>query len=272
MRHIRIGAALAAVVFLVSYGLRQPPAEADWQTQMAVPSIAEFNGDLVTIRNVRNFRYAPTENDLHPAYYDKIYDLNGIARVWYVSEPFNEMKVAAHTFLSFEFMNGDFLAITIEARKTKDQEYSIWKGMLPTYPLAYIAADERDVVLLRANVRKDDVYVYPVKLSDSRNARILLADMLSRMNELPTRPEWYNALWRNCTSQIARHVNKISPGRISPWSWQLRLTSSADELALRRGLLDTDLPIEAARRAHLITSRSLEAGDVPEYSRLIRAR
>ena len=148
------------LVFIASQFFEKPVITADWQEHLATASIAEFNGDLVTIRNVRNFRYGPTEKDMHSNYYDKTYDLSEIRKVWFVAEPFNENQLAAHTFLSFEFNNGDFLSISIEARKTKEQTYSIWRGFLRTYPLIYIAADERDVVLLRANLRKDKVYIY----------------------------------------------------------------------------------------------------------------
>jgi hypothetical protein len=220
---------------------------------------------------VRNYRYYPTESDLHPGYYDKTYDLRTIKKVWYVTEPFNENKIAAHTFVSFEFENGDFLAISIEARKTKGQSYSTWKGMLHSYPLVYIAADERDVLLMRANLRKDMVYVYPAKLEKPENARLLFVDMLNRMNELTTtKPVWYNTLFANCTSSIANHINKLTPGRIWKFSWQLWLTSSADELALKRGLLDTDLPIDKARDKFNVNEISEKVGDVPDYSLKIR--
>jgi len=143
--------------------------------------------------------------------------------------------------------------------------------MLRTYPLVYIAADERDVILLRANLRKDKVYVYPVKLEKPENGRLLLVDMLTRMNELvTTKPAWYNTLFANCTSSIAKHVNKITPGRISIFSWQLWLTASADELALKHGLLDTDLPIEQAREKYSINAISEKVGDVSSYSVEIR--
>lgn len=270
MKWLLGGVGIALVVFFVWQAVQVPPLVGDWQTQLENISTAEFNGDTVTVRNVRNFRYGPTEADMHPDYYTKTYDLNGITRVWYTTEPFNENKLAAHTYLSFEFANGDFLAITMEARKTKAQSYSIWKGMLRTYPLVYIAADERDVTLLRANLRKDEVYVYPVKLSKPENARLLLVDVLERMNDLLVHPVWYHTLFANCTSSIAYHVNRLSPDRVSPLSWQLWLTASADELALKRGLLDTDLPIEQARAKYAVTTRSQEVGDVPDYSKLIR--
>lgn len=260
------------VVFVAWQGFKKVPMEGDWQEQLKVVSTAEFNGDTVTVRNVRNFQYSPTEKDMHPAYYDKTYDLTQIKKVWYVTEPFNENQLAAHTFVSFEFNNGDFLAISIEARKTKDQVYSTWKGMLRTYPLIYIAADERDVLLLRANVRKDRVYVYPVKLEKPENGRLILVDMLTRMNELvSTKPAWYNTLFANCTSSIAKHVNKITPGRIPIFSWQLWLTASADELALRHGLIDTELSsIEQAREKYSVNEASERVGDVPSYSTDIR--
>lgn len=257
------------IAFGIYYLQMKPKVEAQWQPTLAVPSTAEFNGDLVTIHNVRNFRYTESEEPI-PAYYDKTYDLREIKKVWFVTEPFNEMKYAAHTFLSFEFNNGDFLSITIEARKTVDQKYSAFKGMLKTYPLIYIAADERDVILMRANIRKDKVYIYPVKLSKPENARLILVDMLNEMNTLVTKPKWYNSFFANCTSSIAKHVNKIDQGRISLLSWQLLLTASADKLAYHAGLIDTNLSIEQAREKYLITDKSLKIGDVENYSKLIR--
>lgn len=262
--------AILLIIFLVWQNLKKPALTGDWQEQLKIASTAEFKGDMVTVHNVRNFRYFPAEADMHPDYYDRTYDLNGIKKVWYVAEPFNENKVAAHTFLSFEFNNGDFLSITIEARKTKGQTFNIYKGMIHTYPLMYIAADERDAILLRANIRKDKVYVYPVKFSKPENAKLLLTDMLNKMNDLLIHPIWYNSFWANCTSSIVYHINKLSPGRVSMFSWQLWLTASADELALKHGLLDTNLTIDKARKKYFITDRSIKVGDVPNYSRLIR--
>ena len=262
---------IALIALIVWQGLKQAPTEGDWQLHLAIPSTAEFNGNQVKVKNVRNFRYAPTENDMHPAYYDKTYDLSQLKQVWYITEPFNSNQMAAHTFVSFEFNSGDFLAISIEARKTNDQSYNIWKGLFKTYPLMYIAADERDVVLLRANVRKDKVYMYPVKLEKKENAALLLSSMLIKMNDLvSTNPDWYNTLFSNCTSQIAKHVDEISPGRISSFSWQLWLTASADDLALKHGLIDTNLSIEEARDKYSINAVSEKIGDVPDYSNEIR--
>lgn len=270
-KRVVLSVVVLGILGLVLYFLQKAPVQGDWQEHLAVAGYAEFHENSVTIRNVRNFRYYPTESDMHAGYYDRTYDLDMIERVWFVTEPFNENKIAAHTFVSFEFKNGDFLAISIEARKRVGQKYNILKGMFHTYPLIYIPADERDVVLLRANIRKDKVFVYPVKLQDPNHAKILLVDMLQEMNRLTTtHPRWYHTLFANCTSSIVQHINNIDPGRVSAFSWQLWLTASADKLALKLGLLDTDLSITDARAKYSINEISQAIGDTPNYSQEIR--
>jgi hypothetical protein len=262
---------IVVIIFLLWQATKQVPTEGDWQTPLSRLSAAEFNGDSVTVRNVRNFRYNGSENesDLVPDYYDRTYDLSKLSRVWYVAEPFKELSVAAHTFLSFEFSDGNYLSISIEARKRKGQDYKLSLGLLRTYPLMYIAADERDALLVRANTRKDDVYLYPVRTTPEKG-RQLLVGMLERMNSLIERPEWYNTLTANCTSLIAEHINQVTPGRIPDRPWQGYVTGYADAFAIEQGLLDTDLPLEQARAKHRITDISQEIGDVPDYSSRIR--
>jgi len=109
-----------------------------------------------------------------------------------------------------------------------------------------------------------------VKLEDPRIAGILFTNMLTDMNSLLVNPRWYHSLFHNCTSEIARHVNRIAPGKVSIFSWQLWMTASADELALKHGLLDTRLPVDRMREKYFVTEKSLKSGDVPGYSRLIR--
>ncbi|MEI8061665.1 MAG: DUF4105 domain-containing protein [bacterium] len=265
--------ALVIVIFLIGLfilqGLKHVPTEGDWKTPLKVLSTAEFNGNLVTVKNIRNFQYDSNEKITASDYYDKTYDLNKLKKVWYITEPFNPGSPFAHTFLSYEFSDGSFLAITIEARLTKDQDYSLIDGTLHTFPLMYIAADERDVIYLRANTRDAQVYVYPLKASPD-DGRKILTDMLNRMNDLVIHPTWYNTFYANCTSSIAHHVNKIWPGMLPKLDWQVVFTSYADKLALDNGLLDTNLSIDDARKKYYISDISRKIGRVDNYSRSIR--
>ena len=248
---------------------KKVPTEGDWKDTLKVLSTAQFNGNMVAVKNVRNFQYAANGNPTVEAYYDKTYDLSAIKRVWYITDPFHSGSPFAHTYLSFEFKNGSFLAITIEGRLTKGQQYSILGGLLRTYPLMYIAADELDVLYVRTNIYKDGAYVYPVHATPEQ-ARLLLTDMLQRMNDIAVHPTWYNAVYANCTSSIAGHINKIWPGLLPVFDWEALFTNYADQLALQKGLLDTTLPLGQARQKFYVTRIAQKIGYVPNFSALVR--
>src|SRR5689334_22851861 len=111
-------AVIAAAVVILGIGLlalRKPSNDRDWSVDQAVLPYAEMNGPLVTVRNIRNFRYTST-SQYTPAYYDKTFDLRQLDSVWFFVEPFGRAG-AAHTFVSFGFGGRDFLAISIEIRK-----------------------------------------------------------------------------------------------------------------------------------------------------------
>jgi hypothetical protein len=255
--------------FLVWQYTKKVPTQGDWKDTLKVLSTADFNGNLVTVKNVRNFQYDASGTPTVEAYYDKKYDLNKLVKVWYITEPFDPGSLFSHTFLSFEFSDGSYLAITIEARLLKGQQYGIITGLMRTFPLMYIAADERDVVYVRTNINKEEVYIYPL-LANQKNGRLLLVDMLKRMNDISVHPTWYNAIYANCTSSIAAHVNKIWPGLLPRFDWQVLFTSYADQLALDRGLLDTTLPLDQARKKFYVTDIAQKIGYVNNFSVLIR--
>jgi len=256
-------------IFLLWQWLKVPPKNGDWQEPLLVQAHADFNGNFVTIKNVRNFRYDAQEEKSFPAYYNQTYDLNKLSKVWYIVEPFKAREYAAHTFLSFEFLDEKYITISIEARKKKGQEYSILMGILRTYPLMYIAADERDAILMRTNIRKNKVYLYPVKITADQ-AKILFVDILERMNDLDENPVWYNTFTANCTSAIAYHINKIWPDKLPKFLWQSWITGFAEKLAFKKGLLDTNLSIDQAREKYYVTDVSQKIGDIPDYSKIIR--
>jgi hypothetical protein len=237
---------------------KKVPTEGDWKDTLKVLSTAEFHGDSVTVKNVRNFQYDATgAKPTVEAYYDKTYDLNGIKKVWYVTVPFHPGSFFAHTFLSFEFTDGSFLAITIEGRLTKDQEYTTIDGFLHTYPLMYIAADERDVVYVRSSLRKNDVYIYPLIATPAQG-------------RLAVHPTWYSSVFANCTSSIADHVNAIWPGLLPRFDWQALLTNYADTLVYKKGLIDTKLSLEEARAAFYVTDRAAKVGYADDFSARVR--
>lgn len=262
---------LAALILLfLSIQIFIRPSNArDWTPDQAVLPQVVVTGDTVSIRNIRNFTYRTT-SDYDPGYYDATFDLNKLKKAYFIVEPFSGYVGAAHTFLSFEFEDDRFLAISVEIRKEKGESFSAVKGLLNQYELMYVIADERDVVKLRSNYRKDDVYVYPIR-ADQEKVRAVFLDMLERAISLESKPEFYNTLTNTCTTNIISHVNKISPKRV-PFDIRALFPANSDELAYELGLIDTDLSFEEAREIFRINPLAEQYADDPEFSLRIRGR
>jgi hypothetical protein len=250
------------------HAAQRPSNERDWSPDQAVLPLATIDGERVTIRNVRNFQYR-SETEWVPRYDLRTYELSKLDSAWFGVERFEGHSGVAHTFLSFGF-GDEYVAISVEIRKEKGEVYSPLKGLLRRYELMYVIGDERDVIGLRTNYRKDEVCLYPIRTSREKMRRVFV-DMLERANDLAAHPEFYNTLTSTCTTNIVRHVNTISPRRV-PVSLDVVLPARSDRLAWNLGLLDTDLPLAAARRAFRIDEVARAGGDPgPEFSTLIRS-
>ena len=258
---------LAALVLGIVLLSRHPSNDRDWSPDQRELPFATFSGDSVRVHNVRDVRYRTT-TDYDVAYDDREYDLRRLESVWFIVEPFSGMKGPAHTFISFGFDDGQYVAISVEIRKEKGEHFSALKGALRTYELTYVVGDERDLIKLRSNYRRDSVYLYRT-VATPQKARALFVSMLGRANQLAQYPEFYNTLTSTCTTNIVRHVNEISPKRVPP-SFKVLLPAYADELAYKVGLLDTTVPFETLRARAKINERALRYADSAAFSRLIR--
>jgi len=246
----------------------QPSNDREWQTEVAVLPYATFDGNLVTVHNIRNFDYR-TETDFTPAYYDRTYDLTKLDSADLVAAYWMGPMIA-HIFLSFGF-GDDHLAISIEARKEATEGYSSIKGFFKQYELIYIAGDERDLIRVRTNYRKDppeEVYLYPLAGSLENAKRVFLGYMQT-MNELRERPRFYNTLTANCTNVIWMHA-RLNPGHV-PFSWKILLSGYTPEYLYEQGKLATDLSFGELQFRARINKRAREADQSPEFSRLIRS-
>jgi hypothetical protein len=232
--------ALFVIVIIVVNLLTSPSNDRDWNEDQKILSYAEIDGNLVSIHNIRNFKYAST-TDYTVNYYDKTFDLKKISRAWYLVEPFSGIPGSAHTFLTFEFENNQFVAISIEIRKQKNEAFHPIKGLFNQYELMYVIADENDVIKLRSNYRKDPVFLYPAK-ANKEKVKELFVDMIKRANHLKDNPEFYNSITNTCTTNIVHHINKITPKLLPLLNLQVILPANSDRLAYDLGLLTQNFP------------------------------
>jgi hypothetical protein len=261
----------AAIVLLLGYSVLiaviRPSNNRNWSPDQARTASAVIAGDSVEIRNIRNTYYRST-NDFDVRWENRNYDLKKLESVWFLVEPFADWRGPAHTFLSFGFSDGQYIAISVEIRKEKDESFSPLAGVLRQYELAYIIGDERDLIGLRANHRLDDVYLYKIKATPD-SMRALFVSMLERSNAVAEKPEFYNTLTNTCASNIVDHIDIIAPGRI-PFSYKTFLPAYSDDLTYDLGLIDTELSRDNYRAAHKINLQAKQYANSDDFSKAIR--
>jgi hypothetical protein len=189
-----------------------------------------------------------------------------ILKAWICSSRLGPTEIA-HTIVSWEFDDGQHLAISIETRKAKGESYSALRGFFRQYELYYVVADERDLVGLRTNYRSEQVCLYRIRIP-IQQARALLIDYLTEVNRLADHPQWYNALTQNCTTAIRGHAQSIGVG--GRFDWRLLANGHVDQLLYERNQIDTDIPFGVLRNRSNITEKAKAAGDASDFSARIR--
>ncbi|MDO8804943.1 MAG: DUF4105 domain-containing protein [Elusimicrobiota bacterium] len=260
---------LSAFALVLACWLALPPSNSrDWEPDVATLPYADVSGSTVTIHNIRNCDYR-AETDYDVRHYDRTFKLGSLRSMdlflvnWGV--PYLD-----HAMLSFGFGGGEYVCISIETRKKKGEEYSSIRGFFKQYELTYVVADERDIVRLRTNYRKgEEVYLYRLK-AEPELVRLIFLDYLRSINRLKDRPQWYNALTANCTTDIRKHIAPYYPKLKS--DWRILASGYADEMVYELGVVDQTLPLQELKRRSHINERSKAAGPGPAYSAVIRNR
>ena len=258
--------AIAFIALLAWWSTIEPSNDRAWQRDVAMLPSAEIDGDVVTLRNIRSFTYN-SETDYAPHWYDKTVDMQQLETLDLISAYWMGDAIA-HTILSFGFA-GEQIAISIEIRKEQGEAFSSLAGFFRRYELFYVVGDERDLIGLRTTYRDppDDVYLYRVT-TPRENIRRLFLQYAVKINELRERPEFYNTLTTNCTTNIMTHVRAFQEQ--VPMSWKVLLSGYFPDLAYERGRLDQSLPFDALRRQSLVNERARAADGATDFSRRIR--
>jgi len=269
-RRYTISIIFSLLVLIYLWWILIPPSNIrNWDPPARILTTAEFSesSKQVTIRNVRNFEYRSLE-EYDTRYYDKAFNLDQVTGVDFIVSYWGNASIA-HTFLSFGFSDGSQLAVSIEIRPEAGESYHPLAGMFKQYELIYVFGDERDLIRLRTNYRNEETYLYRSTASPEQ-ARNLLVDILSRVNQLARKPDFYGTIRQNCTTSLVRHINKVLEEDI-PFSGRLLLNGYSDELAFSRGNIRRDLPFEELKKACYISGIARSLDDAPEFSKKLRA-
>jgi hypothetical protein len=242
-----------------------PSHERLWAAEVARLPTGSLSGETLTMSNVRNFEWSSVSAAVE-RWETRSYDLGKLDSLDLFASYWSG-EVMAHLILSFGFSDGQRLAISIETRRERDEAWSALAGFFKSYELIYVAADERDVVRLRTNVRGEDVRLYRIKSAPETRKRLLI-QYVHEMNALAERARFYHTVWTNCTTQIAGIVRSV--GRSIPLDWRIIASGYVPNLLYDLDLLDRSLPFDELRRAANIVPRAKAADADPRFPELIR--
>jgi hypothetical protein len=242
-----------------------PGADRPWIPDQARSPELKLEGDTAVISGFRNAH----PRTRAPAWEEKRFDLTALDSVWLVVAPFSTgWQGPAHIFVSFGFRNGEYVAVSVEARREVGEEYGIVAGLLDRFELIYIVGSERDLIGRRAHDAEGPVYLYPIKATPEA-LRTLFVGMLERATALRARPEFYNTATNNCTSNLLGHVDPLVERSI-PSGMLTVLPGYADKVAKQLDLIDDPGDLAQVRSRYRIDELARAALDTADFSARIR--
>jgi|TARA_B100000700_G_C14973278_1_gene822556 hypothetical protein len=249
----------------------RPSNDRSWVNDNERQAEAEFDGDEVTIRNVRDFEWR-SGRDFDERWVDIKLNLKEVEKIWFVLEYFDpKRRQMAHTIMSFEMSDGTRLACSIEVRRERGERYHPIKGLFRQYELIYVWATERDVIGVRTRCRKKSVtHLFEAVVLGPGNERRMLESYLRRTNKLLESPEWYNTITNTCTTNIVRHVNEVYPGRV-PKALAVLLPGLSPKILQRNNLVRMNGTIEETLQRSIIDERAKSWDGDSDFGEWIRA-
>jgi len=265
-------AGLAVLTFALAFGALlfwwqhiAPSNDRVWADDVARITSGIVEGNRVTLHDVRNFDWR-TDDDHTQRWETRVYDLDKLDSVDMIMSYWDGWAIA-HMLVSFGFEDGQHVAFSVEVRREKNKTYSEIDGFFKRYGLSIIAADERDVIRVRTNVRGEDDYLYRIRMPLAA-MRSLFIGYVEQADRLVNEPRFYNTITVNCTT-LVYHMMKRIVGYL-PWSYRLLFTGYLPAYVYRVGGLDQRYSLEELRALGRITDRARQSDRSDSFSADIR--
>jgi len=262
---IAAGFALAFGVLLLWWHRLMPSNDRLWTDDVAEMTSGSVDGSRVVLRNVRNFDWRTT-TDYTQRWETRSYDLDHLDSVDMILSYWT-IQAIAHVLISFGFDDGSRIVFSVEIRPEKQESFSTIGGFFKEFELSIIAADERDVIRVRTNVRGEDDYLYRIRLPKA-DMRALFLAYVDQANRLVEVPRFYNTVTVNCTTLIY-HMMKRIVGKL-PLDYRLLFSGYLPSYVYKVGGLDARYTLEQLRVFGRITERAHSADHSATFSTDIR--
>ncbi len=256
----------AAFAIMLVWWVRIPPSNDHvWADDVAQMTYGTVDGPHVTLHNVRNFDWRG-DSDYTPRWETRHYDLDKLRSVDMIVSYWTGPAIA-HMLVSFGFDDATHVVFSVEIRRRQGEGFSAIGGFFKEFGLSIIAADERDVIRVRTNVRGEDDYLYGIRMPVPAMRSLFLA-YIDQANGLVSTPRFYNTVTANCATLVYHMTKRIVSDL--PLSYSLLLTGYLPEYLYRIGGLDRDYPFAELRTRGRITERAKAADRSETFSQDIR--
>jgi hypothetical protein len=257
-------ACLALAVLGWWQGIR-PPSVGDFAPDVARQVTGTIDGNDLTLQGVRNFAWR-TEHEATVRWETRSYDLSApLTLDLFLS--FWDSSGIAHMIMSFGFADGRHLAWSVEVKRLNGSIYSPVASAFKENPLVLIAADERDVIGLRTNLRGEDVFRYRLNLRQE-TIRSILTEFVREANALAAAPRFYNSLTTNCTTSVVAMMR--ATGATVPLDWRLLVNGRLPDYAHDHDALEEGLSLAEARAKAPVSAKAKAFGLGEDFSAAIR--
>jgi hypothetical protein len=260
-----LGLAFAFGGLLLWWHSLAPTNDRPWADDVAQVTNGSVDGNRVIMRNVRNFEWR-SDSDYTQRWETRYYDLNRLQSVDMILSYWGSPAIA-HLIVSFGFDGGDHLAFSVEIRRDRHEDFSEIGGFFKEFELSVIAADERDIVQVRTNVRDERDYLYHIRLPMPEKRSLFLA-YIDQANRLAQHPRFYNTVTANCTT-LVYHMLKRIVGHL-PIDYRILFSGYLPEYVYGVGGLDKRYPLEVLRSLGYIGERAKKADGRADFSARIR--
>jgi hypothetical protein len=265
---VLLGACGFAVAFggLLAWWQRLMPSnDRVWADDVAQMTTGTVEANHVTLRNVRNFDWHSNTN-YTPRWETRSYNLEHLDSTDMILSYWSRRAIA-HVLLSFGFGDGNHVVFSVEIRRQKSDGFSEIGGFFKEFELSVIAADERDVIRVRTNVRGEDDYLYRIRIPVSTMRSLFLA-YVDQANSLVHAPRFYNTMSVNCTTLVYQMMKHIV-GYL-PLDYRLLLSGFLPEYVYSVGGLDMRHTLKELRAFGRITERAQKSDRSESFSADIR--
>lgn len=251
-----------ARLFLLSYSksTHNMDTSKQWIDIHATQPDAHVHDGMYSLSHIRNITYRGEEfANYTTEWLSGDYSVHDIVKVWFIEN--NYARFQSHIMLTFEFVGGRFLTVSVEVRKENARDFEVWHVLYKTFHVFYILATEHDIVYLRTNIRKSPTYRYELNLTKEQREALFI-NICDSIHATYDNNPIYKVFRTDCVNTLLKNFREVGiPVKKYFWDW------SPTRVLYRSGLIKGEWKsLDEVYEKTLITEKTEHLVQNNEYS------